>query len=258
MKSLALILSLLLLGPCLVREARAADPEPPPPVVPGRMIPERPLPTVENQRLYGPGAAEQVLIAREVASRLMEDFRAAYGAPSAPRLVIYINRPLVSAPADSAVASDAATEPVPLSDRQTTREIERLFGRVFRNAGARLADQEVATVLLPESPGLSLASDQAARERAALRAVADVAIEVLISSRNLNVPAVSGDRTVTVPDIQVTAVRLEDAAIVGQASAADIIGGNASAGELARRFSVQDITEATALALMEDMLISAP
>jgi len=257
MKPSILILSLLLLGPDLMREARAADPEPPPPVVPGRMIPERPLPAVENQRLYGPGAAEQVLIAREVASRLMEDFRAAYGAPSAPRLVIYINRPLVSAPAASA-AGDEDSDAVPLSDRQTTREIERLFGRVFRNAGARLADQEVATALLPESPGLSLASDQAARERAALRAVADVAIEVLISSRDLSVPAVSGDRTVAVPDIQVTAIRLEDAAIVGQASAADIIGSNASAGELARRFSVQDITEATALALMEDMLISAP
>jgi len=84
--------------------------------------------------------------------------------------------------------------------------------------------------------------------------VADVAIEVLISSRSLVLPELGGDAMLTVPDIQATAIRLKDAVIVGQAAASDVIGRGAQAGRAARRFSMQDITEATALALMEDML----
>jgi hypothetical protein len=57
-----------------------------------------------------------------------------------------------------------------------------------------------------------------------------------------------------VPDIQATAIRLKDAAIVGQAAASDIIGKGVPAGRVVRQFDVRDITEATALALMEDML----
>jgi len=84
--------------------------------------------------------------------------------------------------------------------------------------------------------------------------MADLAIEVLISSRALTVPEVGGDVTYTVPDIQATAIRLKDAAIVGQAAASDVLGRGAQAGRVVRDFSLQDITEATALALMEDML----
>ena len=62
------------------------------------------------------------------------------------------------------------------------------------------------------------------------------------------------DTSVPVPDIQATAIRLKDAAIVGQASASDVIGKGIQAGRAVRQFSVQDITEATAIALMEDML----
>ena len=64
----------------------------------------------------------------------------------------------------------------------------------------------------------------------------------------------SGDTTVAVPDIQATAIRLKDSAIVGQASASDILGKGVQAGRVIRQFDVRDITEATALALMEDML----
>jgi hypothetical protein len=68
------------------------------------------------------------------------------------------------------------------------------------------------------------------------------------------VPEVSGDATYTVPDIQATAIRLKDAAIVGQAAASDILGKGMQAGNIARQFTSADITEATALALMSDML----
>ena len=156
---------------------------------------------------------------------------------------------------DNAYALKDAPAPA-LADQQTVREIERLFGRVFRSAGAQLADQKTAASLLPEQPGAHV-TDQAAKDREALGQIADIAIEVLISSRNLTVPEVSGDATYAVPDIQATAIRLKDSAIVGQAAASDVLGKGAQAGRLVRQFGVADITEATAIALMSDMLTGA-
>jgi hypothetical protein len=146
-----------------------------------------------------------------------------------------------------------------LADRQTVRDIERLFGRPLRAGGARLADQRAATDLIAEKPidHFTVATDEAARkDREALARVADVVIEVLISSRNLVVPAVSGDQVVPVPDITVTAIRLKDSAIIGQASATDVLGKKWQAARLARQFDVNDIAEATALALMEDIALT--
>jgi len=141
-----------------------------------------------------------------------------------------------------------------LADKQTVREVERLFGRVFRNGGAQLADQKSAASLLEDKPAGRLVGDAAAKDRAALAGIADIAVEVLISSRNLKVPELAGDKTYAVPDIQATAIRLNDSAIVGQASASDILGKDLQAGKIVRQFDVRDITEATAIALMEDML----
>ena len=133
-----------------------------------------------------------------------------------------------------------------LSDRQTVRDIERLFGRVFRNGGSSLIDSKTASDLFVTAG----ATDQASRDRA-LSQVADIAVEVLISTRTIQVASVSGDSVVTAPDIQTTAIRLRDSAIIGQASATDVLGRHP---ELARRFGPPDIIEATALALIEDML----
>jgi hypothetical protein len=144
-----------------------------------------------------------------------------------------------------------------LADRQTVREIERLFGRAFRNAGAKLADQKNAASLLEAKADGRLVGDAAANDRAALAAIADIAIEVLVSSRSLTVPELAGDKTYSVPDIQATAIRLKDSAIVGQASASDVLGKDIQAGRVLREFDVRDITEATALALMDDMLTGA-
>jgi hypothetical protein len=146
-----------------------------------------------------------------------------------------------------------------LADRQTVRDIERLFGRPLRAGGARLADQRAATDLIADKPldHFTVATDEAARkDREALARVADVVVEVLISSRNLTVPAVSGDQVVPVPDITVTAIRLKDSVIIGQASATDVLGKKWQAARLARQFDVNDIAEATALALMEDIALA--
>lgn len=145
-----------------------------------------------------------------------------------------------------------------LADKQTVRDIERLFGRPFRMAGASVADQRIASQLIADRPlqRLQSESEQARKDREALTKIADVAVEILISSRNITVPEVSGDKTYAVPDIQATAIRLGDSQLIGQASASDIIGKDQYAGRIVRNFDVREITEATALALMEDMLLN--
>lgn len=245
--------ALLLSASLPAQDSREAVPVPPPvaqaPVRPPS--PEIPR-TTPGQRVFPP--SPDTLVSRQNAEGVLEGFRRAYKTDGAPRIVIYVNRALVD-PAPAGEKSSPPPRPAPaLADQQTVREVERLFGRAFRHAGAQLSDQTVAATLLPTEPGAHLTGDPAARQREALAKVADVAIEVLISSRSLVLPELGGDAMLNVPDIQATAIRLKDAAIVGQAAASDVIGRGAQAGRAARRFSVQDITEATALALMEDML----
>ena len=78
-------------------------------------------------------------------------------------------------------------------------------------------------------------------------------IEVLFASKNVSVPGLAGDQTYAVPDIQATALRLKDSKIIGQASSRDVLGKDQFAGQIARKFDVEEIAEATALALMEDI-----
>jgi hypothetical protein len=281
MNSRVLLLAPLVLLPgasCLLAQDQR-ELEIPPPVVQALPLPASVPPAAENQRLYPQPVASMPLVPVDTASGIIGKFHDAYGSSAAPRIVVYVNRALVDIgpgfrptgrtekyekTADNAVKTTGentyqyteGSRPA-LADQQTVRDIERLFGRVFRNAGAKLADEKVAIDLLAGKPGESLASDQAARERETLMATADIAIEVLISSRNVVVPGISSDQVIAVPDIQATAIRLKDAAIIGQASATDVLGKGAPAGSLARTFDVSDVTEATALALMEDMLTGA-
>lgn len=156
--------------------------------------------------------------------------------------------------------SDAAAPS--LADRQTVRDLERLFGRPLRIAGAQLADQRVVAGLIADQPLDELlasgGSDAARKDREALERIADVVIEILVSSRSLEIPGYDGGEVHQVPDIHATAIRLSDGAIIGQASATDVLGRDREAGPIVRRFEVRDIAEATALALMEDMSLTAP
>lgn len=266
------------LSPLLLAQSPTPPPPAPPPIAQAGPRPLSPVaqvgqPAQPGQRVYGPSG--DTLISRQSADGVLEGFRKSYKTDGAPRIVVYVNRALIDTASglkltermenfeksDAALktsgsntykAKDAAAPA--LADQQTVREIERLFGRAFRHAGAQLADQKIAASLLPEEAGAHLTGDQGAKDRQALANIADIAIEVLISSRNVNVPEISGDVSYPVPDIQATAIRLKDAAIVGQASASDVIGKGVQAGRAVRQFSVEDITEATAIALMEDML----
>lgn len=262
----------LIIVPVLLAQTDNPPPAPPPVYqAPPAAMPA--VAQVQPQQAYGPTG--DTLIAREAANGILEGFRKTNQTDGAPRIVIYVNRTLVDnasglkltghsekyyrengAEKTSGENTYAVKDtPAPaLADQQTVREIERLFGRAFRNGGATIADQKSAVALLEENPGHRLIGDQAAKDREALAKIADVAIEVLISSRTITVPEVSGDKTYTVPDIQATAIRLKDSVIIGQAAASDILGRDMQAGRVARQFGVRDITEATALALMEDML----
>jgi len=148
---------------------------------------------------------------------------------------------------------------VPLADKKTVRDLERLFGRPLRMAGVQLADQRVASQILGgkslDTFALQADSEQARRDREALTKVADVVLELLVSSKETPVSELSGDRTYLVPDIQATAIRLSDARILGQATAADLIGQGPSAGNAARTYGIREIAEATALSLMEDVML---
>lgn len=263
-----------LAAPVLLAQGRN-EPQPPVPVVQAPMSPRVAESGAENQKVYRPSASSVTLVDPATAQGIVDKFRTAYASPSSPRIVIHVNRALVDTTSglqltghtekyeksDSSLKTSGENtytyreggKPT-LADQQTVRDVERLFGRAFRNADAKLADQKVAVDLLADKPGERLVGDRAAKEREALLSVADIAIEVLISSRNLTVPGISGDRVIAVPDIQATAIRLKDAAILGQASASDVLGKDAQAGRTIQHFDVRDVTEATALALMDDML----
>lgn len=255
--------------------AQTNNSPPPPPLV--QAFPAGPVTALQPgaQQVYGPTG--ETLIARETANGILDNFRKTYKADGTPRIVIYVNRSLIDTASgmkltehteryeksgdtlktsgDNVYKVKDAPTPT-LADQQTVREVERLFGRAFRNAGALLADQQTAAALIEDkgTPGHRLIGDQSAKDREALAKIADIAIEVLISSRTIPVLGISGDSTHPVPDIQATAIRLKDSAIIGQAAASDIVGRGAQAGRIIRQFDVSDITEATAIALMEDML----
>ena len=85
----------------------------------------------------------------------------------------------------------------------------------------------------------------------------ELTFEVLISERELVLQGISRKENITVPDIQVTALRLADARIVGQASVLDLFARKEQAAYMLRRYDLRQLTEATALALMQDIATTA-
>lgn len=270
------------------RGAKGPAPSPPPPP-PVSTAPPAPAPSspafVYDQK---PAGGRAYLVSAEQAQAVISKFKDAYSKAGSPRILIYVNRELLdeasglklsarrervetsrtigAAPNAGTNETQKATHnntyrvhdrrELPLADKQTMRDVERLFGRPLRMAGATVVDQRVATQMMHgkslDNLVTNAESEQARREREAISKIADVVLEVLISSRNLTVPEVSGDRVIAVPDIQATAIRLSDAKILGQSTAADLLN---RAGRSARNYDVREVTEATALSLMEDMAL---
>jgi hypothetical protein len=234
---------------------------------------------VYDQKQYGGGTA---LVSPEQAQGIIDRFKAAYPKLGSPRLLIYVNRELVDETAgmklirreehiessrtetntsgsvksvqENTYRSDGKAAPT-LADQQTIRDVERLFGRPLRQAGASLVDQKIAASLITDKPiGEVIGSTdavQSRKDREAIGKIADAVIEILISSKTVTTTTLSGPQTITIPDIQATAVRVSDSKILGQASSTDVM--NRVPPSQLGNFSIPEITEATALALMEDM-----
>jgi len=143
--------------------------------------------------------------------------------------------------------------------RQLARDIEIVFGRRLRSAGANLADQKIAAALIADRALRDFSTptegEQARKDREALTKVADVVVEILIAYRETQVTQISGDATRMKPEIQVTAIRLADSRIMGQATSADVMGSSSRQNQILHRYTSRDIADATALRLMDDMLL---
>lgn len=269
----------------------APPPNAPPPVYPSAAEPVPQPVYIYEQKLYTPTpAGRSYLITPEQAQSIITRFKDEYKKMGAPRVIIYVNRNLIDENSGVKLTShkrvmettrvlgtnvptgaDAARQTeriastniyrardrkeMTLADKQTVRDIERLFGRPLRMAGVQLADQSVANQLAAasalDSATLQSEGEQARKEREALSKVADVVLEILVSSKEVSL----SDGSATAPDLQATAIRLSDSRILGQATAADLIGQGQAAAKAARTFGIREVAESTALSLMEDMMV---
>jgi len=176
--------------------------------------------TVEqaNHRKPGPvHAATTPLFTQEQAEAIIREFTETYAKLGEPKIDVRVNPP-VGVP-----VAAAPLTPDELATQQTKREVERLFGRPLRFAGATLVDADL--------------SNQS-----------EVTFEVLISARKLG-----GENSKSVPDIQVTAIRFTDGSIIGQATVLDLFPNRKVANRQLPEYSIQQLTQATALALMKDI-----
>ena len=146
-----------------------------------------------------------------------------------------------------------------LLDKQTGPELERVFGRPLRTAHARMSDSSTASALIGDlniKSFTSPAEDEATRKnREALKKIADVVVEIQIAPHNVPLPGTTEAKTYVVPDLQATAIRLSDSKVIGQVASSDILGRVYSYAN--RIIEMPEITEVTALALMEDMMMNA-
>ncbi len=224
---------------------------------------EKPSAQVFQYETAPPAALAQLFTPAQ-AQAIIEQFKGAYVRLGAPRMDVRVNLPpgaatalpgvigpsidpntglpaqapaavpattpanVAASPAGTPAALPRNADTGPLADRQTRRDVERLFGRPLRQAGVKLVDPDLVNP--PE-----------------------VTLEVLISERAMTIRGIGGDQSLAVPDVQVTAVRVADGRILGQATVLDLFpkAGQAAAG--LRRFDVRALAEATALALMKDM-----
>jgi hypothetical protein len=254
--------------------------DPPPPPLSALLKKPEPIYVYEQKPMGG----RPVLVTPEQAQSIINRFKAAYPKLGNPRMLIYVNRELVDQQSgmklvrreeriesvhnlaytntEPSVKSDekntyvteGKTQPT-VADKQTVRDVERLFGRPLRAAGVTLTDQKVAAELIADKPIAEFIgttdTPQSRKDREALGKIADAVIEVLMSSKTVTVPTISGSQEITVPEIHATAISLSDAKILGQTSSADVLS-RVPPGQLSG-FDVREITEATALSLMDDM-----
>jgi hypothetical protein len=278
--------ALLLISGCAHHPKPEAAAAPATAGTPGQPPPPQPAPpnTYEQKAVTPP-----VLVSPDQAQAIINRFKDAYPKLGSPRLLIYVNRELVDEHSgmqpvrrtehvettqttggtngnSSTVHSSAENTYRPddkpqatLADKQTVRDVERIFSHPLRAAGASLADEGVAAELIADKPMSEFIgttdSPQAQRDREALGKITDAVIEILVSSKSVTVPTISSSQTINIPDIQATAISLKDAKIIGQISSSEVI--NKVPPASLGNYDPREITEATALALMDDMASEA-
>src|ERR1019366_4409284 len=83
----------------------------------------------------------------------------------------------------------------------------------------------------------------------------DIALNLLISWRTIQITGFSGEAVnKVIPEVQVTAIRVADGAIIGQAGTVDLIGQRQDSWVAVERVGVPEVMRATALVLLEDMV----
>ncbi len=124
------------------------------------------------------------------------------------------------------------TTPSQFDDAQGRAELVRYFGRPLREGGIKLVDEAT-------SPASKI----------------DIALNLLISWQTLQITGFSGEAVnKVVPEVQVTAIRVVDGAIIGQAGTVDLIGQRQDSWVTVERVGVPEVMRATALVLLEDMV----
>lgn len=155
------------------------------------------------------------------------------------------------------VASGAPAAPSAAEPPLVATHLARQFDQPFREGGARLADPTaVATLMAGKSLTHFTASgsEAARRDRAALAQVADVIVEVVVAQREVVLPVGAAERVGWQPEVQATAIRLSDSAIIGQANSRELV--NRQRGRKNRAGAadtVEALAQATAQALMESI-----
>jgi hypothetical protein len=194
-----------------------------------------------------PTAGLPVLIDPQRAQVIVDEFRNHYPALGSPRILVYVNSDLTP------ITNSENNRPAPrFASRQTLLDVRRLVARPLRTAGATLVDKDFADQTNSPLTATSLIQNKSDRDAASR--IADVVIDVHLSFHAMTVNEPSGPETYAVTDVQLTAVRLSDAKIIGQVSASDLISRAGGPGFVVRNFSFQDISEPTALALMDATL----
>jgi hypothetical protein len=238
--------------------------EPPPPPLATLKDPPKRSPAGDQKSPSG----KPVLVTPEQAQSIITRFKEAYPKLGSPRFLVYANPELVDQQSGAKpspqkegktaenAGSPAEGKPQPaLPDDSMVREVERYFGRPLRDAGANLADPKAAAQVMAGKPLDAFLgttdSPEARKDRDTLGKIADTVIEILISSRSVPSPDPSGSQAVNIPEIQATAINLKDSKIIGQASSSDVT--SRVPASAVGKFGVREITEATALALMQDM-----
>ena len=175
--------------------------------------------------------ATEPIFSPDQAAAIILEFKVTHAKLGEPKFDVRVNPPVgvPVAQADPGAAPVVAPPLTPdeLATQQTKREVERLFGRPLRMAGATLVDADLSNA-------------------------SEVSFEVLISARKLG-----GENGGEVPDIQVTAIRFADGSIIGQATVLDLFPDQAEANRRLPQYTIQQLTQATALAVMKDISATA-